>query len=138
MNIRVRPAPATLAHAADRGRAQWRGIRGGRCSRQVRHGCDHARVQVIQGGDGARRDARGQCTDTDWQGIVAGQGVQQLGGDAAVVDRRDRPGQAAQAGRELLQPGSGIPGGLTAPGTRSWSSAAAPVQLNGCTVASVS
>jgi hypothetical protein len=74
----------------------------------VRYRGDHDRVQVVDGGDGTRRDTRFEHAGP--QGGVAEQVAEQFSRDPAVGDRRDRSGQGAQAGQEGQQPGRCLAG----------------------------
>ena len=67
---------------------------------------DHDGFQVINSSDRARRDARIQ--QVPGQRIVAQKVAQQVGGDAAVGDRRDRPRCAGQVSQECPQPYPGL------------------------------
>jgi hypothetical protein len=69
---------------------------------------DHDDGQVVDRGDGAGRDTRGEQPRR--QGILVEEVAQQVGGDPAVGDDRDRPGRAGQVGEECLQPRPGLPG----------------------------
>jgi hypothetical protein len=73
----------------------------------VRDRRDHDDAPVIHGGYGARRYARRQHGRR--HAVVAEEVAQQIDGNPAVGDHRNRPGRPGQAGQEFPQPRPGLP-----------------------------